>query len=93
MSLAPQGPAHVARLASAVANPRLCLTEAVRELGGVLLKQITGLNAKIGELETRLRESALQDDEAKRLMSIPGIRAISVSPTLLFQTFFSERSR
>ena len=74
--IAPQGPAHVARLASAVADPGSGLPEAVRELGGVLLEQIAGLNTKIGELERRLRTSAREDEDARRLMSIPGVGAI-----------------
>ena len=74
--VAPQGPAHVAWLASAVADLGLGLPEAVRDLGGVLLDQIAGLNAKIGELERQLLASARQDEEARRLMSIPGIGAI-----------------
>ena len=74
--IAPQGPAHVARLASAVANPCSGLPEAVRELSEVLLAQIAGLHAKIGELERRLRTSAREDEEAMRLMSIPGVGPI-----------------
>ncbi len=74
--IAPQGPAHIVRLASAVANPGSGLPEAVRELGGILLEQIAGLNVTIEELERRLRESALQDEEARRLMSIPGVGAL-----------------
>ena len=74
--IAPQGPAHVVRLASAVADPGSGLPEAVRELGGVLLEQIAGLNKKIGELERQLVASAREDEEARHLMSIPGIGAI-----------------
>ena len=82
--IAPQGPAHVVRLASAVADPCSGLPEAVRELGGVLLGQIAGLKAKILELERRLRTSARQDEEARRLMSIPGIGPITASAIQAF---------
>ena len=74
--IASQGPTHVARLASAVANPGSGLPEAVRELSEVLLAQIAGLHAKIAELERRLRTSAREDEEARRLMSIPGVGVI-----------------
>ena len=82
--IAPQGPAHVARLASAVADPCSGLPEAVRELGGVLLAQIAGLKEKIGELERRLHASAYQDEEARRLMSIPGVGPICASAIQAF---------
>ena len=70
--VAPQGRAHLARLASAVANPGSGLPEEVRELSVVLLAHIAGLKEKIQELERRLRVSAREDEEARRLMSIPG---------------------
>ena len=82
--IAPQGPAHVARLASAVADPGSGLPEAVRELGGILLEQIAGLNRKIGELESQLRASAHEDEEARRLMSIPGIGPVCASAIQAF---------
>ena len=82
--IAPQGPAHVTRLASAVAGPCSGLPEAVRELGGILLAQIAGLKTKIRELEGQLRASAREDEEARRLMSIPGVGPISASAIQAF---------
>ena len=82
--IAPKGPAHVARLASAVADPDSVLPETVREPGGLLLGQIAGLNRKVGELESRIRAGAYEDEEARRLMSIPGIGPICASAILAF---------
>ncbi len=65
------------RLALALAEPGSGLPEAVRELGGVLLDQIAGLNEKIRELDRQLHTGARQDEEARRLMTIPGIGSIS----------------
>ena len=73
--IAPQGPAHVGRLASALEDPGSGLPGAVRALGGVLLGQIADLDAKIGGLEKELRACARQDEQAARLMTIPGIGA------------------
>ena len=75
--VAPQGVAHVGRLASALEDPGLGLPGAVRALGGVLLGQIADLDAKIGGLEKELRACARQDEQAARLMTIPGIGPIS----------------
>ena len=82
--VAPQGPAHLTRLAAAVGDPASGLPEAVRELGGVLLEQIAGLKAKILELDRRLQASAYADEEARRLMSIPGIGPITASAIQAF---------
>ena len=49
--VAPQGVAHVGRLALALEDPGSGLPGAVRALGGVLLGQIADLDAKIGGLE------------------------------------------
>ena len=74
--VAPQGVAHVGRLALALEDPGSGLPEPVRELGGVLLGQIAHLDAKIGGLEKELRACARQDEQAARLMTIPGIGPI-----------------
>ena len=75
--VAPQGVAHVGRLASALEDPGSGLPGAVRALGGVLLGQIADLDAKIGGLEKELRACARQDEQAARLMTIPGIGPIN----------------
>ena len=80
--IAPQGPVGLSRLAAAVGDPASGLPEAVREPGGVLLAQIAGLDGKIQELEKRLR--AREDEEARRLMSIPGVGPITASAIQAF---------
>lgn len=77
--VAPQGRVGLSRLAAVVADPASGLPEAVREVGGVLLAQIGGLDARVGELNGRLRASAYADEEARRLMSIPGVGPITAS--------------
>ena len=74
--VAPQGVAHVGRLALALEDPDSGLPGAVRALGGVLLGQIADLDAKIDGLEKELRACARQDEQAARLMTIPGIGPI-----------------
>ena len=82
--VAPQGPAHVGRLASALDDPDSGLPDQVRELGRLLLEQIAGLGEKVVGLEKELRISARQDEEAARLMTIPGIGPITA---MAFQAF------
>ena len=79
-----QGPVGLSRLAAAVRGAESGLPEEVRELGRVLLAQIGGLDAKVRELTGRLRASAYADEEARRLMSIPGVGPITASAIQAF---------
>jgi len=71
--VAPKGRVHVGRLAEALADPAAALPEAVRELGGLLLGQIAGFDEQIAGLEKDVRSEAYRDEDAVRLMSVPGI--------------------
>ena len=75
--VAPQGRAHVRRLAAAVEDPASGLPEPVRELGTLLLEQIAALSAKIAGLEREIHIQAREDEDAARLMTIPGIAHIT----------------
>ena len=75
--IAPRDPVHIGRLALVLENPDSGLPEAVRELGGLLLEQIAGHNAKIEGLEREIHASARQDEETRRPMSVPGIGPIN----------------
>ena len=75
--VAPQGPAHVGRLALALDDPGSALPEPVRDLGALLLGQIADLDGKIGGLEKELLACARRDEEASRLMTIPGVGPIT----------------
>ena len=74
--VAPQGRAHVARLALALDEAASGLPPAVHELGRLLLEQIAALDAKIAGLEKEIGVHARHDEEAARLMTIPGIGPI-----------------
>ena len=53
-------------------------------LGSLLLDQIADLNEKVGGLEMEIRASARQDEEAARLMTVPGIGPISAMAVQAF---------
>ena len=74
--VAPQGPAHVRRLASTLEDPSSGLPRPVRELGALLLDRIADLDREITGLEKEIRACARRDEEAARLMTIPGIGLI-----------------
>jgi len=77
--IAPQGPVHVHRLAVAIEAPWRGLPEEVRAMGRLLLERIAGLDAQIKELHKELCANARRDEEARRLMTIPGIGPICAS--------------
>lgn len=74
--IAPQGVVYVARLAEAIEDPESTLPSAVRDLGRMLVKQIAELQEKIGALEKEIKVRSAQDENAARLMSMPGIGPI-----------------
>ena len=82
--VAPQGRAHVARLAAALDEAASVLPGPVSELGGLLLERIAGLDAKIAGLEKELRARARQDEEVVRLMTIPGVGPICATAIQAF---------
>ncbi len=75
--VAPQGPAHVGKLAAALADGEADLPDAVRALGGVLVERIAGLDEKIAELDKEVVAQARQDADARRLMTIPGVGPVT----------------
>jgi transposase len=75
--VAAHGPAHVKRLADAIANGDSCLPIAVRELGELLLEQIAALNEKTRDLDKRLRDAAGRDGATKRLQTMPGVGPVT----------------
>ena len=46
-------------------------------MAGLLFEQINGLTVKINDLERQLRKHAREDEEARRLMTVPGIGHIT----------------
>ena len=75
--VAPQGPAHVRRLAWALEDPHSALPDRVLKLGGLLFDRIVELDAEIDSLEKELHVCARRDEDAARLMTIPGVGPIT----------------
>jgi transposase len=74
--IAPNGPAHVGRLAEVIEEPALGLPDPVVALGRMLLAHIAALAQQIALLEKELRQRARHDETARRLMTIPGIGVV-----------------
>ena len=82
--IAPQGAVYVARLVEAIEDPDTTLPSAVRNLGRMLVKQIDELREKIEALEKEIKVRSAEDENAARLMSMPGIGPICAMAILAF---------
>jgi transposase len=82
--VAPIGIAHLGRLAALVEGEEGVLPEAVAELARMLLDQIEGLSTRIDALEKQIRERAAQEEAVTRLMTMPGIGAITATALVTF---------
>ncbi len=82
--VAARGPAHFKRLANAIEDDDTGLLRDVRELGRVYLEQIEGLNARIANLDQKMRGVAKEDGLARRAQTMPGVGPVTA---LAIETF------
>jgi len=68
-----QGPAHVAKLMMAVADPAAPLPDAARPILDILIETLRSLDVKIRRLDVEITRRAKEDEVARRLMTIPGV--------------------
>jgi transposase len=82
--VAPIGICHLGRLRALVEGEEGVLPEPVVELARILLAQIEELSGRIETLEKQIRERAAQDEAVARLMTMPGIGAITATALVTF---------
>lgn len=82
--VAPRGPAHLKRLTDAIEDDDTALLQDVRELGQMYLEQIEGLNARIADLDGKMKCASREDGMARRAQTMPGVGPITA---LAIETF------
>ena len=82
--IAPKGIWNVGPLARALDENRTALPPSVVEMADIMLEQIARLSATIERLSGQLRSAARVDDQAARLMTIPGVGPICASAVQAF---------
>lgn len=82
--VAARGPAHLKRLADALDDSNAALPDDVRDLGRIYLEQIEGLNARVAELDGKMRRAAREADLARRAQTMPGVGPVTA---LAIETF------
>ena len=71
--VAATGTAQLRRLADGIEDSDTDLPEGVRDLGLIYLAQIAGLNARVAELDQKMRNAAKEADVARRFQTMPGV--------------------
>jgi transposase len=74
-----QGPGHVAKLVEHVENPGCRLPDAARLVLSELIETQRSLTEKIDRLDLELTRRAKEDDEVRRLMTIPGVGPVTAA--------------
>ena len=74
-----QGPMHVARLIAIVGDPDSDLPESARVVLEVLIVELRALDERVLKLDAEIVHRAKNDPVARRLMTIPGIGAITAT--------------
>ena len=87
--VAATGTAQLKRLADVLEDSDTALPEGVRDLGQMYLVQIAELNARVAELDQKMRCAAKEADVARRLQTMPGVGPITA---LAIETFAPELS-
>jgi len=82
--VAARGPAHLKRLADAIAGDDTALHAEVRDLGRMYLGQIEGLNTRVAELDAKMRCAAKKADLVRRTQTMPGVVPVTA---LAIETF------
>lgn len=82
--VAARGPAHLKRLADAIADSNTALPSAVRDLARMYLDQIDCLNERIAELDRTMKRAAKDADVARRAQTMPGVGPVTA---LAIETF------
>ncbi|WP_114955163.1 IS110 family transposase [Sphingosinicella terrae] len=80
--VAPQGRARVAQLIADLEDPACTLPEAARGTFLVLVDTIRSLDTRIDGFEREIAQRAKQDDDARRLVTIPSVGPVIATAVL-----------
>ncbi len=72
-----KGPQHVSKLIAMVGDPTSDLPEAARAILALLVEQLRALEERVTRLDREIAGRAKEDKVARRLMTIPGIGAVT----------------
>lgn len=73
------GPSHVAKLIDQVEDPYSNLPSPARLVLGLLIETLKTLNERIASLDVEIARRAREDENARRLATIPGIGPVTAT--------------
>jgi transposase len=79
-----KGPANLKSVAAMVDDATVDLPDAVRDIVRLYLDQIELITRKIEDLAHRLRDATRENDEMRRLCSVPGVGPVTAGAILAF---------
>jgi len=77
--IAAKGPVHTAKLIAALQDPAAALPQAARGILAVLVEELRSLDERLAVLDREIARHAKEDETARRLMTIPGIGAVTAA--------------
>src|SRR5215211_4026744 len=77
--IAAKGPAHTSKLIAALEDPASDLPQAARGILAVLVEELRSLDERVAVLDREIARHAKESAVARRLMTIPGIGAVTAA--------------
>ncbi len=77
--IAAKGPVHASKLIAAIEDPACDLPQAARVILAVLVEELRSLDERIAVLDREIARHAKESAVAQRLMTIPGIGAVTAA--------------
>jgi transposase len=77
--IAAKGPVHTAKLMAALEDPASALPQAARGILAVLVEELRSLDERLAVLDREIARQAKENPVARRLMTIPGIGAVTAA--------------
>src|SRR3954464_12409755 len=77
--IAAKGPAHTSKLIAALEDPASDLPQAARGILAVLVEELRSLDERIAVLDREIARHATENPVARRLLTIPGIVAVTAA--------------
>src|SRR5215218_919506 len=77
--IAAKGPVHTSKLIAALEDPASDLPQAARAILAVLVEELRSLDERVGVLDREIARHAKENAVARRLMTIPGIGAVTAA--------------
>ena len=88
--IAAKGPVHTSKLIAALEDPASDLPQAARAILAVLVEELRSLDERVAVLDREIARHAKENAVARRLMTIPGIGAVTAAALTVSRSVSAE---